>query len=146
MKKLILLLACFFFVGVTVYADNDKPIQVNQLPQKAQQFIKEHFSTDSVSFSKMESGFMDKSYEVIFTNGTKLEFDKKGEWKEVSCKRGQVPAAIIPMQIKTYLKKHQPGIAVIKIEIDKYDYEVKLANRIEIKFDKKFNVIDYDLD
>ena len=33
---------------------------------------------------------------------------------------------------------------LLKIERDKYDYEVKLSNGWEIKFDMQFNVIDND--
>ena len=35
MKKLVLLLVCMFTMHTMVMADNDKPIQVNQLPAKA---------------------------------------------------------------------------------------------------------------
>ena len=41
MKKLVMMLVCMFAVHTMVMADNDKPIQVNQLPTKAQNnFIK----------------------------------------------------------------------------------------------------------
>ena len=36
MKKLVLLLVCMFTMHTMVMADNDKPIQINQLPAKAQ--------------------------------------------------------------------------------------------------------------
>ena len=37
-----------------------------------------------------------------------------------------------------------PDAKMLKIERDKYDYEVKLSNGWEIKFDMQFNVIDID--
>ena len=43
MKKVLLLLVCLFTLQTVVWADDDKPIQVNQLPQTAQTFIKTHF-------------------------------------------------------------------------------------------------------
>ena len=33
MKKVLLLLVCLFTLQTVVWADDDKPIQVNQLPQ-----------------------------------------------------------------------------------------------------------------
>lgn len=77
MKKVLLLLVCLFTLQTVVWADDDKPIQVNQLPQTAQTFIKTHFSDNKVAMAKMETDWFDKSYDVIFTNGDKLEFDKK---------------------------------------------------------------------
>ena len=92
MKKLMTLAVCLFaFIGLTK-ADDDKPITVEQLPQKAQQFIKQYFADKTVTLAKMERDFMDKSYEVLFSNGEKVEFDKNGEWKDVDCKQSVVPA------------------------------------------------------
>ena len=39
MKKLVFLLVCFFTLQTVARADDDKPIQVTQMPQQAQQFI-----------------------------------------------------------------------------------------------------------
>ncbi|MFT0508485.1 PepSY-like domain-containing protein [Bacteroides thetaiotaomicron] len=149
MKKLVFLLVCLFTLQTVARADDDKPIQVTQMPQLAQQFIKQHFSDSKVALAKMESDFLYKSYEVIFTNGNKVEFDKKGNWEEVDCKHTSVPvaiipAAIIPAAIQKYVTTNYPDAKVLKIERDKKDYEVKLSNRTELKFDLKFNLIDID--
>ena len=93
MKKLVFLLVCLFTLQTVARADDDKPIQVTQMPQLAQQFIKQHFSDSKVALAKMESDFLYKSYEVIFTNGNKVEFDKKGNWEEVDCKHTSVPVS-----------------------------------------------------
>ena len=138
MKKLVFLLVCLFTLQTVARADDDKPIQVTQMPQLAQQFIKQHFSDSKVALAKMES------YEVIFTNGNKVEFDKKGNWEEVDCKHTSVPVAIIPAAIQKYVTTNYPDAKVLKIERDKKDYEVKLSNRTELKFDLKFNLIDID--
>ena len=82
MKKLVFLLVCLFTLQTVARADDDKPIQVTQMPQLAQQFIKQHFSDSKVALAKMESDFLYKSYEVIFTNGDKVEFDNKGNWED----------------------------------------------------------------
>ena len=69
MKKFIMMLVCTFAMHTMVMADNDKPIQVSQLPAKAQTFIKTYFKDHKVAMAKLESGVFYKSYDVVFTNG-----------------------------------------------------------------------------
>lgn len=144
MKKLAILLVCVFAVSTVAMADNDKPIQIGQLPTAAQTFITTHFKGNKVALAKQETELFDKSYDVIFTNGEKIEFDKSGEWTEVSCKINGVPAAIIPQAIKTYVESNYPDARIMKIERDRHEYEVKLSNRWEITFDNQMRVIDID--
>lgn len=145
MKKLVFLFACLFAMALSVSAGNDKPIQVTELPKAAQQFIRNHFADQSVAMAKVETEFMDKSYDVIFTNGDKVEFNKKGQWTNVDCKHTQVPQAVIPMDIQKYVAKNYPDAKVLKIEVtDRKGYEVDLSNGFDIEFDKKMNVRDID--
>lgn len=144
MKKLLLVFVCLFTLQSVVRADNDKPIQVNQLPQQAQQFIKQHFADSNIAMAKVESDWLNKSYDVIFTSGDKVEFDKKGNWTEVNCKFSSVPTAIVPAAILKYVKTTYPDAKILKIDRDKKDFEVKLSNKWELKFDLKFNLIDMD--
>ena len=145
MKKLAFLFVGLFVMTLTAWAGNDKPIQVSELPQKAQQFIKKHFADQSVAMAKMETEFMDKSYDVIFTNGDKVEFDKKGKWTSVDCKHTQVPAEVIPVDVQKYVTRNYPDAKIQKIEVtDRKGYEIDLSNGFDIEFDKKMNVIDID--
>ena len=144
MKKLILLFACLFTFHTVVKADNDKPIQLTQLPQQAQQFIKQHFASSQVAMSKMETDLFYKTYDVIFTNGNKVEFDKKGAWTEVNCKFDAVPLKVIPTAILKFVTANYPKAKITVIERDSKDYEVKLSTGLELKFDRKFNLIDID--
>ncbi len=142
MKKSLFLLACLFALLAVVKADDDKPVRVNQLPQAAQQFINQNFAGRKVALAKMENDFWDKSYEVVFTNGDKVEFDKRGNWKDVNCKYSAVPAKIVPNAIARYVKSNYSSAKILEIDRDKKDYEVKLSNGWEIKFDLNFNVIN----
>lgn len=144
MKKLVMMLVCMFAAHTMVMADNDKPIQVNQLPAKAQTFINTYFKGQKVALAKQESELFYKSYDVMFANGEKVEFDKAGEWTEVQCRQSEVPAQIIPEAIKAYVKTNYPDAKILQIERDKKEYEVKLSNRWEITFDSKMRVIDID--
>ena len=146
MKRILVLLVCVFSFSMASSAcTSDKPVQVNQLPAAAQSFIKKHFPNAQVSLAKVDNDFLDKSYDVIFTNGDKLEFDKGGNWKEIKCSsNSQVPSAIIPSGIQSQLSQNYSGMSVLKIEQDKKGYEVKLSNGLELKFDKQFNLVDVD--
>ena len=139
MKKWMFLLVSLFTMQVAM-ADNDKPIAFEQLPATAQTFIKQHFSDAKVAFVKMEKEFLDSSYDVVF------KFDKKGNWKEVSCRRMTVPQAVVPVKIQEFVKSNYPEAKVLKIEKDRYEYEVKLSNFWELTFDTSFNLIDMDND
>ena len=145
MKKITFLFVCLFAMTLNVSAGNDKPIQVTEMPKSAQQFIKNHFANQSIAMAKVETEFMDKNYDVIFTNGDKVEFDKKGKWTKVDCEHSQVPQAIIPMAIQHYVAKNYPDAKVVKIEVtDRKGYDVDLSNGFDIEFDKMMNVRDID--
>lgn len=146
MKRLTFLLVCLFTLcATTLRADNEKPIQVSQLPAAAQQFIKQHFADRKVALAKVETELMSKSYEVIFADGDHIDFDSKGNWEEIDCKSSAVPTSAIPAQIMKYVRENYPDTTVKKIGKDRREYEVKLSNRIELSFDLKFNLIDIDM-
>ena len=95
--------------------------------------------------AKVETDFLDKNYDVVFTNGNKVEFDKKGNWTNVDCEHTQVPVAILPEAIRQYVAKNYPDAKVLKIEVtDRKGYDVELSNGFELEFDKRMNVIDVD--
>lgn len=144
MKKSLLLFICLLTISSIVKAGDDKPIKITQLPESAQQFIKMHFAESKVAIARMESDWFDKKFDVIFTNGNKLEFDKKGNWKEVNCKYSSVPFSVLPSSIHKYMSENYPDVRVINIERDRKYYEVKLSNKWELKFDLQFNVIEID--
>lgn len=145
MKKLVFFLVCLFTMQVVV-ADNDKPVTFEQLPQAAQSFVKKHFADRNVAFSKMDKDIFDVTYDVMFVNGDKLEFDKQGNWKEMKCKHGLVSETAVPAQIVKYVKTNYPEAKILQIEKDRYEYEVRLSNFWDLKFDLKFNLIDMDRD
>lgn len=94
--------------------------------------------------SRALQGVGSKSYDVVLKNGTKLEFDKKGNLTEVECKQGTVPYRLIPQAIKNYLKANYPRQTVKKLEIKKNEYEVELANGLELTFNNRFQLVDMD--
>lgn len=146
MKKMVLSAVFLFaaFTSVMAFTGDDRPVTFEQLPEKAQQFIKQHFGDRKISYAKQDTDWFDGDYEVRFVDGDKVAFRRNGDWEEVECKGTQVPAAIVPQAISGYVAKQHPDERIIEIERDARGYEIKLSNRIEIKFDKKGNLFRYD--
>ena len=143
MKILMMVICCMLSCNMAANAGNDKPISVNTLPAKAQTLLSTHFGKQKVMLATVE-GVVSKSYDVVLKNGTKLEFDKKGNLTEVECKQGTVPYRLIPQAIKNYLKANYPRQTVKKLEIKKNEYEVELANGLDLTFNNRFQLVDMD--
>ena len=115
MKKIAL-----FFASVMAFAGvasaDDKPITFEQLPAKAQQFIKTNFPQEKIAFTSLDRDIFGDTYDVLFASGTKLEFTDKGEWKEIECKYSTVDEKFIPEQIRKYVTDTYPGTKYVKIE------------------------------
>ena len=144
MKRMMFILACVFTFVITSKADNYQPITRSQLPQKAQTFLDAHFADSKISLTRKEIDVTELNYDVIFTDGSKVEFDRRGYWTEVDCVNHPLPEGIVPAEIANYINAHYPGAKVVKIERDYREYEVKLNNRVELTFNKKQQLIDID--
>ena len=143
-RILMIAICCMVSCNMAANAGNDKPISVNALPAKAQTLLNNHFNGQKVMLATIESGVVSRSYDVVLQNGTKLEFDKKGNLTEINCKQGIVPALLIPQAIKNYLKDNYAGQSVKQIEMNKNEYEVELTNGLDLTFNKHFQLIDID--
>lgn len=144
MKKFFAALSLMMLTLLSVQAGTDGSILFNQLPEKAQLTVKQQFKDKKVAIVKKETDWLSKSYDVIFTTGEKVEFDKSGNWTEVDCKPNVVPEYFVPAPIKTFVKTNYPGANVLKIEKVRNGYEVELSSDMEITFNKKFQVVDID--
>ena len=143
-RILMIAICCMVSCNMVANAGNDKPISVNALPAKAQTLLSQHFNGQKVMLATIELGVGSRNYDVVLQNGTKLEFDKKGNLTEIDCKQGIVPVQLIPQTIKNYLKDNYAGQSVKKIEINKNEYEVELTNGLDLTFNKHFQLIDID--
>ena len=141
MKRINYLLIVLSLLSVMACAGNDKiTSDTNILPVSSRQFI-----SDPVSHIQIEKNLIRiSSYDVILTDGTNVEFNHKGEWKEIKRHGLPIPPAIIPEVIQDLIKKNYSSNKVVKIEKEIRDYEIKLDNGLEMTFDLKGNLIDID--
>lgn len=117
----------------------DKSINYNQVPKTGQQFINKHFGAKQVSSVMLDDDYFSKEYKVYLQNGTKIEFDSDGNWKEVNGNRNAIPTGFVPAKISNYVNRSFPNTKITKIERDRKEIEVKLTNGLEVKFDKNGN-------
>lgn len=146
MKKLFFAAMLLMTSVVSANADNDeRAINVAQLPQTAQSFLTANFSGKTVAFAVEERKFFGTEYEVVYTDRTEVSFRSDGEWESVETKYEQVPSSVVPAQIAEFVAKGGfEGQFIKEISRDRYSWEITLSSGIEIKFDKQFNVIGYD--
>lgn len=144
MKKIILAIACVFTLVTNACADNYQPISQTQLPEKAQTFLATYFPEAKISLARKEIDVMELTYDVIFTDGCKVEFDRKGNWTEVDCLTHPLPSGIVPEAISKFIRAQYPDAQVTKIERDHRETDVKLTNRVELTFNKHMQLVDID--
>ena len=115
------------------------------LPQNAQQTLRKAFPKSQVTRVKVDKSILgSKEYEVILNNGTEIEFDNEGDWKEVDCGRQAVPAMFVLKSIQNYVRNNYKGQAIIKVDKDKNRYEVELVNGTDLEFDRAGNFLHVD--
>jgi hypothetical protein len=124
MKKSILIIASLLLITGLQARNHDIKI----LPERAQSFIVKSFPDKQIRYIEAERDFDDPlTYEVNFTDGVEVEFDKNGKWLKIDCKRTPVPLSIIPADIQSYIAAKAPqGSFVTEIERIRGGYEVEL--------------------
>ena len=144
MKKYLFALAALVLCGTAAFALTDRKISVSELPAAARTFLNAHYSGVEVVYVEVDEDAIKTEYEVLLKDGTKIEFDAAGEWKEIDCTPRALPAGLVPSGIARLIEKRFPERKVVKIERDRRDWEVELDDGTDLKFDLQFNLIDID--
>ena len=144
MKKIIFILSLFACMLTFTGCDEDKIISASQLPQKAQQFIQQYFAEEEIAIVKSEREVSGKKYEVTFISGKNIEFKSNGDWIKVDCLFSAVPAELVPEAIANKVKEMYPDAIICVIDKENNYTEVDLNNGLDLKFDKKYNLIAID--
>ena len=131
MKKIIITgVVALFSVGLI------SAQEMKNLPKNSQKAIKSHFSALTVDKINIDEDEMDEMYQVKFTDGTIIEFNKKGKPTEVSSEK-EVPEALLPRKIKLFLNNKYEGAKVTEWEFDDNKHEINLEDGTELIFNKK---------
>ena len=107
-------------------SSEDKEFDNVVLPIPAQLFVKQYFADATYSRVEKEKddGFWE--YEVWLSDGSKVEFNEKGEWTSVECKYSEIPVGIIPTGIAKDVVKKYPDLKPYKIEKEVGGYEIDI--------------------
>lgn len=143
MKKIATLLLSLALFTYTSYAD-DKPIDYEQLPAAAKAFVQAEFPSAAISFVTRDSDLLDTTYDLHFADGLKVEFNSKGEWKEISRKSSPIDDRFVPQKIRENVASRWPDARFRKIERYRQGYEVELSNGLELKYNKNFKLAEID--
>lgn len=138
MKKFLLFCICAA-AAFTVNAAPQK-VDFDKLPKNSQEFIQRNFPREKVKAVEMDREASWDKYTVYFNSGDQISFEGgSGDWSEIIMKNGAVPATAIPAKIKTYSGNTYPGQRVVMIKTTADGYEVGLANKTMLYFDKDGN-------
>ena len=131
------------FLAAALISCSDKLVPADQLPAAAHSFIQQYFPGIPISYVKKDAG-LKTSFEVVLTDGTEIDFDGKGEWDSVDCRRSAVPEALVPAAIGGYVQTNFTGQMIVKIDKELYGYEIELGSGLDLKFDNNGKLIRID--
>lgn len=141
MKKSIFFLFALVLTSCNpLQADNDQVITFDRLPASAQTMLNQNFA-DKVPLV-ITADWDD--YMVRYASGEKVEFDKRGNWRDIECKTSQVPTELIPTKIAANVNASFPGSTITEIDRDSFGYSVQLSNGLELEYNRRCQVIEVD--
>ena len=122
---------------------DDTPVKFEKLPSAAQKFVKDNFTDNTVVLVTKDDDVA-PDYEVMFDNGTVLQFSSAGTLEKIEAYKEGVPQYLIPKKIQEYVLATYPGVYYREYEIDRGKHEVKLSNGLELTFNSVFTLIEVD--
>lgn len=135
MKKFLFLIVCAA-AALSVSAAPQK-VDFDKLPKNSQEFIQQNFPREKIKNVEMDREASWDKYTVYFTSGTQVSFEGgSGDWSQIIMKDGYVPAATVPVKIKSYAGNNYPGFGIVAMETTKDGYKIKLSNGTNLLFDK----------
>ena len=146
MKKIILTLPALAISLASAWAAEEFTQDVSKLPEGARTFISKNFSDAKIAGIKIEKEFtFVEDYEVLLSDGTKIEFLPDGQMKEIENKAAGIASSAIPKAISDYVSNNYANQKIVKIESKNYGYEVKISSGIELMFDKNGKFLSLDM-
>ena len=142
MKKIIYLALFIGFALTNTSCNSDKKAKA------INDFVRAYFP-DTEVIANIKDGL---DCDVTLSDYTQIGFDGnlfgKLEWDEVDCRHASlsttVPAALVPVEITNYVNRIHGSQTITKISKDNHGWDIALSNGIEIEFDRRFNVVDFD--
>lgn len=143
-NKIAMAIACTLIFSTMVFAKTAY-VSVDQLPETVKTFVAQQFPNQQIIYAEKEGSYYEKTkFELGLDSGAKLEVDEDGNWEKVENKIDGVPAIFVPKEIADFIKATYATVAVTKVDKEDGGFEVELSNRRELKFNKRFKLIEVD--
>ena len=139
-RKLLMFLPILLGVWMLSGCDDDeKKIDLGELPAKARSFIDNYFHGTDIRSIVQEKENGHKEYQVELSDGTDLEFDEDGEWTNIECHFNPIPTGILPDEVKNKVEELHPKAFIYGVEKEPGGYVVEVTAADGIDWDMRFN-------
>ncbi|MDL0108430.1 PepSY-like domain-containing protein [Campylobacter felis] len=135
MKIIILILTLFLNLKADII------LSPQNLPNAIKEFLQKNFKAQ-VSLAQRD----DNAYEIALNDGTELEFDISGEWKEIEARGTAISYEVLPPHIASILKNEFKENAIKEIERKINYYKIKFYNNFEIIIDFNGTILRREYD
>ena len=144
MKKSFFVALMALVCSLSACADNDQLITFAQLPEAAQATVKQYFDEGNITFCTMDREWFGKEYKVQFNDGSEIKFEGDGSLHKVDCKYQAVPEALVPEVVRQQVAAQFPQAMIIEWGKDDRGWKAELNNKLELKFNSKYQMIGID--
>ena len=140
MKKLFAILAVVLLAVAPLSARDRITRDAKELPAAARSIVNKYYPKTGINQIKIDSNlFGGDDYEVVLNNGTEIDFDSKGNLKEIDCGAASVPDGLLLKPIRDYVAKNFPGQKIVNLEVNRNSYDVELSDGMDLEFDRSGN-------
>ncbi|MCR6719744.1 MAG: PepSY-like domain-containing protein [Chitinophagaceae bacterium] len=123
--------------------DKEKIVNEGDLPADASSFIATHYPDQTITRVIKDRDNTKITFDVYLNNGTKLEFSRSGNLKEIEGSE-PIPNSVFPPLVLQYVQENYPAAFIRGWEKDDATSEARLSNGIELVFDKHGNFLRID--
>ncbi|EJW3904427.1 PepSY-like domain-containing protein [Campylobacter coli] len=126
---------------LSTFLNADIIISPDGLPSISKEFLKNNFQAPIGIVQRDKH-----AYEVYLSDGTELEFESDGSWKEIESKVFPFDLNFLPPNLTNIIQNKFPNTKAREIERKINYYKIKLTNNIEVHIDFNGTILytEYD--
>lgn len=145
MKRFLLILGGLFFALSLQSCNKETILTQDQVPATIKNYVTQHFPEHTILQSVEDKDGFTLTYEIILSDGFKLEFNRKKEIIEVSGKPSKLPESVVPTSIQNYVTNNYGTNFIVKWEqTSKNKQQIELDNNLELIFDNSGKFLKLD--
>lgn len=127
------------FVASSFLANAQQKQKIKKLPPEATTFLEANFKGVEIQEMHKEAEGTTFKYEVKLANGTEVEFNNRGRWKEIESKTLSLPTTMLQPTVGQYISKNYPNAKVTEIKKGVRFNFVEINDAIKLQFDSEGN-------